>query len=45
VFNVAWNKAGLALAARFGVDGALFRLAGQLKQVRPWKNLIPPACA
>ena len=46
---LAWNKAGLPLgmmfAARFGDEGALFRLAGQLEQARPWKHLIPPVCA
>ncbi|VIO74614.1 6-aminohexanoate-cyclic-dimer hydrolase [Bradyrhizobium ivorense] len=44
----AWNKAGLPLgmmfAARFGEEGLLFRLAGQLEQARPWKDRRPPAC-
>ncbi|QOZ26018.1 amidase [Bradyrhizobium sp. CCBAU 51753] len=44
----AWNKAGLPLgmmfAARFGEEGLLFRLAGQLEQARPWKDRQPPVC-
>ena len=43
---LAWNAAGLPLgmmfAARFGDEATLFRLAAQLEQVRPWKDLIPP---
>ncbi len=46
---LAWNAAGLPLgmmfAARFGDEATLFRLAAQLEQVRPWKDLIPPVCA
>ncbi len=46
---LAWNKAGLPLgmmfSAKFGDEGTLFRLAGQLEQVKPWKNLIPPISA
>jgi amidase len=46
---LAWNKAGLPLgmmfSARFGDEGTLFRLAGQLEQVRPWKDKLPPVCA
>jgi amidase/6-aminohexanoate-cyclic-dimer hydrolase len=46
---LAWNKAGLPLgmmfSARFGDEGILFRLAGQLEQVRPWKHRLPPVCA
>jgi amidase/6-aminohexanoate-cyclic-dimer hydrolase len=46
---LAWNKAGLPLgmmfSARFGDEATLFRLAGQLEQARPWKNLLPPVCA
>src|SRR3989440_4386970 len=46
---LAWNKAGLPLgmmfSARFGDEATLFRLAGQLEQVRPWKNRLPPVCA
>ena len=29
----------------FGDEATLFRLAGQLEQVRPWKNRLPPVCA
>ncbi|MBR0758072.1 amidase [Bradyrhizobium jicamae] len=46
---LAWNKAGLPLgmmfAAKLGEEGLLFRLAGQLEQVRPWKDKTPPVCA
>ena len=46
---LAWNKAGLPLgvmfSAKFGDEGTLFRLAGQLEQVRPWKDKVPPVCA
>jgi amidase len=46
---LAWNKAGLPLgmmfAARLGEEGRLFRLAGQLEQVRPWRDKRPPVCA
>lgn len=46
---LAWNKAGLPLgmmfSARFGDEATLFRLAGQLEQVRPWRNKIPPVSA
>ncbi|QPF81817.1 amidase [Bradyrhizobium genosp. L] len=46
---LAWNKAGLPLgmmfAAKLGEEGLLFRLAGQLEQVRPWKDKRPAVCA
>ena len=46
---LAWNKAGLPLgmmfAAKFGDEGTLFRLAGQLEQERPWKDKLPTVCA
>lgn len=46
---LAWNKAGLPLgmmfAAKLGEEGRLFRLAGQLEQVRPWRDKRPPICA
>jgi amidase len=46
---LAWNKAGLPLgmmfAGKFGDEGTLFRLAGQLEQVHPWKDKRPPLCA
>jgi amidase len=46
---LAWNEAGLPLgmmfAARFGDEATLFRLAGQLEQVRPWKDRKPPVSA
>ncbi|MDI1264580.1 MAG: amidase [bacterium] len=46
---LAWNKAGLPLgmmfSAKFGDEGTLFRLAGQLEQIRPWKDKLPPVCA
>ncbi|MFO1056076.1 MAG: amidase [Dongiaceae bacterium] len=41
-----WNAAGLPigtqLAARFGDEATLFRLAGQLEQARPWADRRPP---
>jgi amidase len=41
-----WNGAGLPIgiqfAARFGDEAALFRLAGQLEQARPWFDKRPP---
>jgi amidase len=46
---LAWSKAGLPLgmmfSAKFGDEGTLFRLAGQLEQARPWNTRIPPVCA
>jgi amidase/6-aminohexanoate-cyclic-dimer hydrolase len=46
---LAWNKAGLPLgmmfASKLGDEGTLFRLAGQLEQIRPWKDKRPPVSA
>jgi amidase len=46
---LAWNKGGLPLgmmfSAKLGDEGALFRLAGQLEQARPWKDKRPPVSA
>ncbi|MGY3608047.1 MULTISPECIES: amidase [unclassified Bradyrhizobium] len=46
---LAWSKDGLPFgmmfAARLGDEATLFRLAGQLEQVRPWKDKRPPVCA
>ncbi|MDI4237455.1 amidase [Bradyrhizobium sp. Arg237L] len=46
---LAWSKDGLPLgmmfAAKLGDEARLFRLAGQLEQVRPWKDKRPPVCA
>jgi amidase/6-aminohexanoate-cyclic-dimer hydrolase len=46
---LAWSKAGLPLgmmfSAKLGDEGVLFRLAGQLEQVRPWRDKLPPVCA
>jgi amidase len=46
---LAWSKDGLPLgmmfAAKLGDESTLFRLAGQLEQVRPWKDKRPPVCA
>jgi amidase/6-aminohexanoate-cyclic-dimer hydrolase len=32
-------------SARFGDEGILFRLVGQLEQVRPRKHRLPPVYA
>jgi amidase len=41
-----WTDAGLPigvqLVGKFGQDGALFQLAGQLERARPWLARIPP---
>jgi amidase len=41
-----WNAEGLPigtqLAARFGDEATLFRIAGQLEQARPWSDRRPP---
>jgi amidase/6-aminohexanoate-cyclic-dimer hydrolase len=46
---LAWNKAGLPLgmmfSAKLGDEGTLFRLAGQLEQIRPWRDRRPPVGA
>jgi amidase/6-aminohexanoate-cyclic-dimer hydrolase len=35
----------MMFTARVGDEGMLFRLAGQLEQIRPWKDKQPPICA
>ena len=41
-----WNSEGLPIGlhfvGRFGEEGTLFRLAGQLEQARPWSSRRPP---
>eukprot|EP01035_Chromulina_nebulosa_P065242 gene65242-89257_t len=43
---LAWSGKGLPLGmmftAHFGDEAMLFRLAGQLEQIRPWKDKRPP---
>ncbi|MHB8878680.1 MAG: amidase family protein, partial [Myxococcaceae bacterium] len=42
---LSWNAAGLPIgvqvAARFGDEATLFRLAAQLEQARPWAGRVP----
>ena len=42
-----WSADGLPigtmLAAAYGNEALLFRLAGQLERARPWRNRRPPA--
>ena len=44
-----WNEAGLPIgvqvAARFGDEATLFRLAGQLERAAPWAQRKPPAAS
>ena len=43
---LAWSRNGLPLgmmfSGKFGEEATLFRLAGQLERVRPWKDRVPP---
>lgn len=43
---LAWSEDGLPLGmhfvGRYGDEGTLFRLAGQLEEARPWRDRIPP---
>jgi amidase len=43
-----WNAQGLPIgvqfAAKWGDEAALFGLAGQLEQARPWAHRWPPVC-
>jgi amidase len=44
-----WNAAnlpiGVQLAARYGAEATLFRLAGELERARPWSGRLPPLAA
>ena len=44
-----WNAArlpvGVQLAARFGDEAMLFRVASQLEAARPWADQVAPAAA
>ncbi len=35
----------MMFTAHFGDEAMLFRLAGQLEQIRPWKDRRPPISA
>ena len=43
---LSWNATGLPIgvqvAARFGDEATLFRVAGQLEAARPWNQRRPP---
>jgi amidase len=43
-----WNDEGLPIgmhfAGRYADEAALFRLAGQLEQAKPWFDRVPPVC-
>ncbi len=43
---LAWSRAGLPLGvmftARFGDEGLLYRIAGQMERARPWLERKPP---
>lgn len=43
---LSWSSAGLPIGSqfvgRFGDEGTLFRLAGQLERARPWRERRPP---
>ncbi len=44
-----WSDSGLPVGmmftSRYGSEGLLFRLAGQLERARPWRNQHPPLSA
>ena len=43
---LCWNDEclpiGMQFVGRFGDEAALFRLAAQLEQARPWRGRVPP---
>ncbi|WP_374577301.1 hypothetical protein [Phenylobacterium sp. J367] len=43
---LAWSASGLPIGMQFvakmGDEATLFRLAGQLEQVQPWFDRVPP---
>jgi amidase len=44
-FTDGWLPIGSLITGRYGHEAALFRLAGQLEQARPWADRTPPVAA
>ena len=44
-FSADGLPVGTQFVGRFGDEGTLFRLAGELERARPWAGRIPPLAA